>query len=228
MTAEYLDLGENCLTEPAEYDLAVVGVRMLWPHDPKMRGRYLSAGTFSLLPAAIKHLSVPKPTLAEVSELEKMTLSAPRVEDFTEAMEKATAHGLIAGGVLLEVVGARDVGRENVELAGIKTNLAARLKRWGRMSQKTIDNVVWPRYRSVAHYWTAHILISMETGSGLFPCQMADLDFFLATADACRLRGEAIRSAPQATKPFLRLGEAVLIPPALALPGVELIFSTKK
>ena len=96
--SEYLDLREDCLTEPTPYDLAVIGVRMLWPHDPKMRGRYLSAGTFSLLPAAIKHLSVPKPTLAEVSELEKMTLSAPRVEDFTEAMEKATAHGLIAGG----------------------------------------------------------------------------------------------------------------------------------
>ena len=167
------------------------------------------------------------PTPTEVREFGEAMLSAPRVEDFTKATKKATRDGAVAGALLLEVVGARDVGRENVRLAGIKSMLAARLSSWGRLSPKTIDNKIWPRYRSVAHFWAAHYLVSRETDSVVFPCQLRELDLFLATADACRLRGETIRSAPQSTTPFLRPGEAVMIPPAFSLPEIELIFEAK-
>ena len=105
------------------------------------------------------------------------------------------------------------------------------VERFGRemhLSQKTIDNTVQPRYRSVAHFWAAYLDRSQETDSTTLPCRGRDLPLFLATAEAYRRRGETIRSAPQATTPVLRPGEAVMIPPALALPEIELIFSTKK
>lgn len=228
--AEYLDLREDCLAAPTRWDLAVIEARMLWPHDPEIRGRFLSAVSVKVGVSSIGRVPLEEPTPPtpdEVREFGEAMLSAPRVEDFTAAGERAYHHGMVAGGILVEVVGASAVGRENVGLAGIKSMLAARLSRWGRLSQKTIDNSVWPRYRSVAHFWAAHILISKETDSSALPCRLRDLDLFLATADACRLRGEGIRSAPQATTPVLRQGEAVLIPPALALPEIELSFSTE-
>ncbi len=228
--ADYLDLREDCLTAPTRWDLAVIEARMLWPHDPDMRGRFLSAVSVKVGVSSIGRVPLQEPTPptpAEVREFGEAMLSAPRVEDFTLAGEKATARGLIAGKILLEAVGAHAVGRKNVGLVNIKKRVGTSGSRLGRTTLETVDNKAWYPYRSVAHLWAAHILISKETDSSACPCRLRDLDLFLATADACRLRGETIRSAPQATKPLLRPGEAVMIPPALALPEVELIFSTK-
>ena len=228
MTADYLDLREDCLVAPTRWDLAVIEARMLWPHDPDIRGRFLSAVSVKIGVSTIGRIPLQEatpPTPAEVREFGEAMLSAPRVEDFTEAGNKAYFHGLVAGKILYEAVGRHDIGSENPGLAAIKSMLTAY---FDRLSQKTIDDVVWPRYRSVAHFWAAHLTVSEEIGIAVFPCRTHDLAHFLATAEAYRRRGETTRS-PQSPSPVLRPGEAVMIPPALALPEeVELIFSAKK
>ena len=228
--AEYLDLREDCLAAPTRWDLAVIEAQMLWPHDSDMRGRFLSAVSVDAGLSTIGRVPLQDPTpvtAAEVREFGKAMRSAPRIEDFTRAGEKATEHGLVAGQILLEAVGAHAVGRKNVGLVNIKKRVGASVSRLGRTTLETVDNTVWYPYRSVAHLWAARIAVSRESKSLKFPCQLRDLGFFLAAADAYRICGETMKSAPQATKPLLRPGEAVMIPPALALPEVELIFSTK-
>ena len=130
--------------------------------------------------------------------------------------------------ILLEAVGRHDIGSEDTGLTGIKCAMADRLGPGQRLSKKTIDNAVWPRFRPVANLWAAHNHRSRETGNAMFPCRVRDLDIFLAVAEAYRRRGEIVRSAPQATTPVLRSGETVMIPPALALPEIELPFSPEK
>lgn len=227
MSVEYLDLRADCLAEPSRWDLAVIEARMLWPHDADLRDQYLSAVSVKVAVASIDRVPIAKPTPTEVRELAEAMLSAPRVEDFTEAGAKAKRHGMVAGTILYDALGFYDIGRGNTSLGDIKRALAARLGPEEHLTEKTLDNTVWRLYRSVAHFWAGHILISRETDSRVFPCRLRDLDFFLATADACRLRGETIRSSPKSPTTVLRPGEAVMIPPAIALPEIEVSFSAK-
>ena len=225
--ADYLDLPTDCLTAPTRWDLAVIEARMIWPHNSDRRERYLSAVSVKVAVMAIDRVPLPKPSWTEVRDLAEAILSAPRIEDFTEAGKRAYYHGLVAGMVLDEAVGLHDIGRENTGLAGIKSAVATRLGPEQRLSQKTIDNTVWPSYRSVVHFWAAYLQRSQETDSATFPCRGRDLSLFLAVAEVYRRRGETIRSTPKSPSTVLRPGDAVMIPPALALPEVELIFSTK-
>ncbi len=226
MTVEYLDLREDCLARPTRWDCAVIEARMLWPHDSDTRGRYLSAVSVKVAAAAIDRVPISKPSPTEVRELAEAMLSAPRVEDFTKAGNKAKIHGVVAGKILYDAVGLHDTGRDNTGLSAIKSALVAHLGRGQHLSQKTIDNTVWPRYRSVAHFWAAYLHRSQETNNTALPCRARDLSLFLAVAEVYRRRGETIRSSSKSPTTVLRPGEAVMIPLALALPEVELIFST--
>ena len=226
--AEYLDLREDCLTAPTRWDCAIIEARMLWPHDSDTRDRYLSAVSVKVAVASIDRVPLTKPSPTEVREFGEALLSAPRVEDFTVAGNRAYIHGVVAGKILFEAVGRHDIGSKNTGLSTIKSELADHLGRGQHLSQKTIDNTVWPRYRSVAHLWAAYQVRLQETNTTTLPCRAQDLEVFLATAEAYRRRGETIRSTPQSPTTVLRPGEAVMIPPALALLEVELTFSTKK
>ncbi len=228
MTAEYLDLREDCLVRPTRWDLAIIEARMLWPDDSDTRGRYLSAVSIKVSVTSIDRVPISKPSPTEVRELAEAILSAPRVEDFTEAGKRAYVHGLVAGKILYDAVGLHDIGRENISLGNIKGALSDLLGPAQRLSVKTIDNAVWRRYRSVAHLWAAYLHISQETDSTFLPCRARDLPIFLAVAEVYRTRGETIRLTTKSPSPVLRTGDAVMIPPALVLPEVELTFSTKK
>ncbi len=86
MTVKYLDLREDCLARPTRWDCAVIEARMLWPHDSDRRDRYLRAVSVKVAVAAIDRVPLPKPSPTEVRELAEVMLSAPRVEDFQEAL----------------------------------------------------------------------------------------------------------------------------------------------
>ncbi len=221
--ADYLELRDDCLAGPTRWDLAVIEAQMLWPHDAATRSRYMSAVSTKLNVAAIDRVPLQKPTPTEVREFGEMLLTAPRIGDFTKAAQKAFVHGAVAGKLLHEAIGLHEIGRENAGLGGIKSMLAACLGPGRHLSQKTIDNTVWPRYRAVAHFWAAHF--SEETDSGVFPCRTRELALFLATAEAYRRLGETIRSTSKSPTTVLRPGDAVMIPPTIALPEFALKFS---
>ena len=220
--ADYLDLRDDCLAGPTRWDLAVVEAWMLWPHDPEIRKRCIGAVSVKLQVAAIDQIPLRKPTPTEVREYGEMLLTAPRIEDFTEAAKKCYFHGIVAGFLLIESTGGAGVDSRYKSLTDIKNALA---DRYARLSPKTITNTVWPRYRPVAHFWAAHFLETKDPEGWVFPCRMRDLALFLATAEAFRRRGEKIRSNLKSPTTVLRQGQAIMIPPALALPEVELTFN---
>ena len=222
--ADYLELRDDCLAGPTRWDLAVIEARMLWPHDPETRESYIDAVSAKLQVAAIDQFPFPEPTPAEVREVAEMALAAPRIGDFTKAAKKCYFHGLIAGFLLIESTGGADADSRYKSLADIKNALSDRYR---RLSPKTISSSVWPRYRPVAHFWAAHFLETKESENNVFPCRMRDLALFLATAEAYRRRGEKIRSNIKSPTTVLQRGEAVMTPPALALPEIELTFGTK-
>lgn len=227
MTVEYLDLREDCLARPTRWDCAVIEARMLWPDDANTRNRYVNAVAIKLAAGNIDRVPLPTPTPTEVRELAEAMLSAPRIEDFQDEVPDAYERGMVAGDILRRAVGYQETGRENTSLGDIKGALSDLLGPAQRLSVKTIDNTVWPRYRSVAHLWAAYVHRSKETDSTAFPCRVRALPIFLAVAEAYRRRGEMIRLTAKSPSTVLQPGAALMVPLALALPEVKLIFSTK-
>lgn len=228
MTADYLDLREDCLTVPTRWDLAVIEARMLWPHDPDTRNRFLSAVSVKVGVSSIGRVPFEEPTPItqdEVREFGEAMLSAPRVEDFTALAKSAFTHGMVAGKLLYDAVGYHELDPTKAGLTAAKERIEARLWPDLRVKVKTIDNAIWPTWRAVAHFWAAHILWTMQTEDGTFPCRTADLGMFLAVVEAYRQQGETIRPSPKAPTMLLRPGESVLIPAAIPLPAIE-IFHT--
>ena len=228
MTVEYLDLREDCLAAPTRWDCAVIEARMLWPHDPDMRGRYLSAVSVKVGVSSIGRVPLQEATPTEmreigakVREFGEAMLSAPRVEDFTARAKSAFTHGMVAGKLLYDAVGYHELDPTKAGLTAAKERIEARLWPNLRVKVKTIDNTIWPIFRSVAHFWAAHILWAMQTEDNTFPCRIADLGMFLAVGEAYRQQGESIRPSPKAPTMLLRPDESVLIPEAISLPAIE-------
>jgi len=95
------------------------------------------------------------------------------------------------------------------------------------MSRKTIDNEIWPTYRSVAPLWAAHLAMTAANLRGPFPCSPDELGVFLAVAEDYRKRGEAgkVPCSPQPT--ILRPGETVSAPPSIELPPIATAWLAK-
>jgi len=197
---------------------------MLWPHDPDMRERFRAAVVFDLAVDMVE--SVPAGTPAEIGEWSLMIRRAPSLEQFGEASKRPFVHGMVAGERLREAIGFQDIERRT--MADIDEALAVLLWRTQRLSAKTINNMVWPRYRSVAHLWAAYIHRTRETGVDAFPTSPTGLALFLAVADEYRRRGEVTRSTVKSPATILRAGDAVMTPDAIALPVVDLVFASSK
>ena len=141
-------------------------------------------------------------------------------------MREAYTSGMIAGAVLLKSVARGQIDPSNAGTGKIKSAIAERFladKTAARRDhfRKKIDNSVWKVYRRVAHFWAAHV--NRADATGPFPCPTADLGVFLAISmEWCRL-GEATK--PPHSPPVLRMGEAIVPPPALKLPKGSLRFA---
>ncbi|MGH6678561.1 MAG: hypothetical protein ACREDL_06425, partial [Bradyrhizobium sp.] len=80
-----------------------------------------------------------------------------------------------------------------------------------RISEETISQRIWPRYRPVAPYWCALIARGVDAKAP-FPCRPSDLGSFLAAADAIRRQGEGMHAPRSPIVSILRVGETVAIP----------------
>src|SRR5215217_6481915 len=68
-----------------------------------------------------------------------------------------------------------------------------------KITEKTINDSIWPMYRSVAAYWAAYSVVGPE-----WPCTTSTLDKFLAIAEEFRRRGEATRGRQSPEPTILR------------------------
>lgn len=200
---------EACVAQPTLIDVALAGAEMLFPDDPTARGECfdsaiatgLSNGDF--VPGANSPPNLPFQVALNAWE--------PRRRD--AMVELPMVHGAIAGGILADVVGAAQTG-EPISM-GTAISRAARAfcykrPKW-KVTPKTINNSIWPRFRPVAHFWAAYI---DKRPADSFPCSPWNLHEFLSTAEAYRLLGES-SSTFKAKSTILRRDEMTRLPDAI-------------
>ena len=223
MTAQ-LRLRPGCLDSPGRLDVAELEVQMLFP-DPaeaRFRARALEAVTFEHLSQTAAH-PIPS-TQKEVQKLVRRVSAAPRMDDLAEMGKDRFRRGVIAGKILHDAVGLAAIDPTKAKASISRTKQVMGRAFWRqRLSEKTINNSVWPVYRCVAHFWAAWLYRAHDAPS--FPCTPNELGLFLAIADEFRRLGETFRTPQSPSKAILRCGESMSVPPGLLLPRVTLNFT---
>lgn len=208
-TPTILDLGVDCLVSPTRVHVAVVQAAMQWPDNQGKRELF---------------------TLAVGAELSGFPEA---MRQFEAEVMQAFTHGMIVGAMLRNAVGYQDIDPDRATMGKTKCAIASRFAAdmsappaSRRLSVKTIDNVIWPAFRSVAPYWAAYIHRARETGERIFPFRADDLVTFLAVAEAYRREGERVRSNAKAPSTVLQPGECLMPPLAIQrqLPQLGLEF----
>jgi hypothetical protein len=222
MPATLVELSKDCLTRTIRFDLAVVEAMMLWPEDEKARERWLHA-------AMVREASALGEDLPESHARFSLQLAADTtpLKELKGIAEDRQAHGWVAGAMLHRAVeraaveGSVNLGKIAQEV--VQASAGLRRQHGMRLSVKTINNRIWPDYRSVAHFWAAYVT-ALDEGQKAFPCSIGGLPAFLATAEAYRKAGETVQTKQG---PVMRPGESVLVPDFLTLPTLALEFAAR-
>lgn len=224
MTNPILDLPLDCIVRPSRPDLIKIEAMMLWPDDPTMRAEaeQTSVATFA---AEIAHNLDDRMRL----ELVRVALAAtpPRKIHERVTVEKGGpfVQGLVAGEILFFSLSRAALGLPDALMKCVLDDVAVKFSGVWMINKKTIENVTWPHYRPVAHFWAAYRSLVMKHGPDyVFPCGVNDLPIFLGLAESYRTLGEVTRTKQSPTT-ILRPSESVRLPPGLAVPGISLGFS---
>lgn len=126
-----------------------------------------------------------------------------------EESQKALYHGIATGLTLAGVLHRRDTGHPRAQVGAVMELVAKRLAGVGdfKLTVKTMNNAVWPRYRSVAHLWAAYVQAALVNRDPIFPCRLDRLADFLHVAEWFRAEGEGWRPK-QSDRPVLDTAES--------------------
>src|SRR5262249_46028631 len=94
--------------------------------------------------------------------------------------------------------------------------------RYFGISQSTLENVVWSRYKPVSHLWAAYVQTAIN-GNSVFPCMLRDYAKFLGLAEYFRQTAEAIPLSHRGEK-LPTAGKQWRVPPEIPLPPIKLVF----
>lgn len=201
-------------------DLAVLESVMLWPGPDEAEERRIA-----ILQSFIRRGLELRDALTreEVLVLLEQSVNLPPLSETKEKAEPRHIHGAIAGQILIDVVTMGqlpEIPRHSVsDIIDHCCNAICREtnSREFQVRSQTVKNSIWPRYRRVAHLWAA----VLNSGRQTWPCQLSDLETFLATAEAWRRLGSEVRPAYSDTTILV---DAAEIPGANRLPAVTLKF----
>jgi hypothetical protein len=166
MSAPILDLRPDCLENPTRFDLVPVECVML----------LLDQGAHD---AAMALILQAKP----INQLQDQMKGTP------------FGNGVKAGKYLLDVIGMNQLSGQ-VSAKKLAPNAVC----WGfepYFGETTYGSFlthIWPRYRSVAHFWAAWLYLGAETSNPAFPCTYVDLPRFLGLSEGFRLLGHRTRA----------------------------------
>jgi hypothetical protein len=198
MKEHIIDIPRSAMRTPDRLVLARVGATMLFPDDEEKRLIYEQAAAALLI--------------CEPQQLPEILQSTVRGIAGAEAAR--FMQGFLAGFVLREAL--EIVGRLTSDLKFDPK------KRFGRFSSKTFDNVVWPLFRPVAHFWAA-TFVAMELREP-FPCALASFKDYLAMVEAFRIAGETTKAKQSPEPSLLRPAETVKLPASLQIRPADLEF----
>lgn len=175
--------------------LAVVESVILFPDDEQWRN-IVCATSFQQWRRINPHLiNGSDPFEQRAADLMADTLlKMPALKTIEHKAAAAHANGALAGAVLYQALTMPGGGGG---LYAIKSRLIEKVQNadpvYAKLSFSKIDNLIWGRYRSVAHFQMAYALLSGANAGQTypFPCAAPDLPQFLKTADMIRRMAEA-------------------------------------
>jgi hypothetical protein len=222
MLGMILQLSGDSLEEMTQLDVFAVEAQMLWPDDPVARKDALTTTTNEF---AYRQLPILPPGLLRC--LFSTAHEATPFKTIQQSAEVPFLHGCIPGIILAHTVGevAINPKSEKASIGWIIEKLSKSVYPKWRLMPKTIENTVWPKFRSVSHFWAAYVTAAYSKPGAPFPCRVDTLIDFLAKADAFRTAGEATKTR-RSPRVILMPGESVRIPSNLKLPKVSLPFSS--
>ncbi len=220
-----MELANNPLFDATRLDLASFESYMLFPDSEEDRRQAYNA---SFIEYSIQNPSiVGDEHLAELLYISSKTLPIFAIQ---ERVNERFIHGMIIGEVLQRQIELNCIGDMSVtkgELIRDAVKKFNKTKDGGflRISPKTINTYIWPRFHSVAHFWAACVAANIlnDNPNGAFPCRLDVLPKFLADAEAYRIKGEAIRPR-QASGTILNSEETLRLPQWLHVTPSDLAF----
>jgi len=181
------------LASPAKGDLAWinrarVGAMMLWPSEADKNDREAAVDTVAK-PMVI-NFARANPNLPigpDGAEALEWLQSGPPLTEITKRAQRRYYEGILAGNIVLRALSLYQKSGEPLPLNQIKKSVVEHFGelKLGSRELPNFDNQIWPRMKSVAHFWVAHIRLGLG-GEGLtpkFPCPIDDLQRFLIDAD---------------------------------------------
>jgi hypothetical protein len=205
---------------------------MLWPDDDKKITRFNNIVQYeALLNSSIIALSLESGIEFQGKQLAlllRRVSEGPRLSEVLRKNTKRFLHGLAAGLVVCEIIARRDRG----DLAQITETMKAVAKAFSaercKVSLKTIENSIWPRFRSVAHLWAASARCS--GGFSVLPYPLGEVEQFLALAEWYRSAGEEWRPRKSSKGSLLIAERTWRVPSEISLPppAIEEAFYLRK
>jgi hypothetical protein len=215
MKAHIIDIPKSAMRTPSRGELARVGATMLFLDDESNRHCYEESAVALMACEARICEAQQLPEIVQWSMREMATKSATR---FTQ--------GILAGFVLHEALGRprlelRESGKAEI-VGGLISDLKLDpKKRFARFSSKTFDNVTWPLFRPVAHFWAATFM-AMKFEREPFPCALGSFKDYLAMVEAYRIAGETTKAKQSPEPSILRPAETVKLPANLGIRPADL------
>jgi hypothetical protein len=187
---------------------------MVAPDDPLMRRRIFEAFDAARIINALDEAPDDAfPTPEQTRVLMRFGNEAPRLAEVSEDSNRPYFHGVTTGLVLAAIIHRRDAGHPRANLGDVMDLVSKRLSGANdlTLSRGTINNVVWPKYRCVAHLWAAYVHAAIQGRDGTCPCRLDRLADFLAIAEWYRVEGEGFRPK-QSDRPVLAAAETWRMP----------------
>jgi hypothetical protein len=211
---------------PYRTQLALAYLRgvMIWPDDPEQRAERMKTEVADFLSAFVA--ATPAASTGEDfrwADLFSVVKDAMPARAFAERETARIRHGMLAGQLFGAAVtnNARAPGKW--KLANLKDDTITQTAGHDdlRISRSTLENVILPRFKPVAHLWAASLYRRFYKGDNGFPCVLDDILDFLALAQFFGREITRIK-APLRRDSLLNPNEIWSIPDELNLPVLEL------
>ncbi len=210
-----LDISPGCRNASTMLcrDRAVIESVMLWPNDVAARRRGLQTlGAW---------VDVNHPDLVGYLFTREQVRAALETEPLSNiATTDLYRHGMICGFILRETVGRIKSGYEGASIGEVIKAVSEAFSTSQHISVSTINNRIWPKYKSVCHLWAAHVDAWIDDIDMEFPCHFSRIADFLSLAESYRVLGETTRTRQSPNAP-IPPGVAICLPFAVPLATVE-------